>query len=230
MVHGSSAYFEERARFERRVSLMTACVALAALSVQIVLFLPYLRARIAHDLPFLDPKRWGFEGRDQYVKRIVLESSGNAGSQRTPVVTYIPREAMRGGARRERRLDRRATPEPRRIGLGPGESAQDLLTRARQLYREAPVVQSEDLVIERLVRPTYPEDARQRNIEGRVAVVALVDTTGQVVRVDLMNSSGEALLDHAATDAVWSCRFRPYQHQGRVQEVYAMFRFSFRIY
>jgi TonB family protein len=45
-----------------------------------------------------------------------------------------------------------------------------------------------------------------------------------------MNSSGEAQLDRAATSAVWNCRFRPYQHEGRIQEVYAMFRFSFRIY
>jgi len=29
---------------------------------------------------------------------------------------------------------------------------------------------------------------------------------------------------------MWQCRFRPYRVRGEVHEVYAVFRFSFRIY
>jgi TonB family protein len=226
MVHGSSGYFVERARFERRVSLFMVGVAVSALALQIVVLIPGVRARLTKSA-LIDPMRWGFEGPEQYVKRIVLQTSGRGGSLNTPVVTYIPRQALAGGARRMLNSDRTATPEPRRIGIGPGDSPEDLLTRARQIYRRAPVVQSEDLIIERLVRPTYPEDANQRHIGGRVAVMALVDTTGHVVRVDVMNSSGEGQLDRAATEAVWSCRFLPYLHGGHVQEVYALFTFNF---
>ena len=52
----------------------------------------------------------------------------------------------------------------------------------------------------------------------------------QVVAVDLMGSTGERALEKAATEAVWQCRFRPYKVGGAVHEVYAVFRFAFRIY
>jgi TonB family protein len=231
MVHGTSTYFVERARFERRVSLMMATVAVAFLGAQLLLMLPPVRASLARHVPVLDPRRWGFEGPNQYVRRIVLQSSGSGGSVRTPIVTYVPHQALKGGHSAKRTsTSPSAVPEIRRPRVGPGDSPADLLTRARSLYREAPVVQSEDLVIEHLVRPVYPEGARDHNIEGRVAVVALVDTFGTVVNVDLLKGSGESQLDRAAAAAVWKCRFRPYSERGRLQEVYAVFRFAFRIY
>ena len=101
---------------------------------------------------------------------------------------------------------------------------------ARAIYRTAPVVQSEELVIERLVRPAYPEDARDANLEGKVAVVALVDTAGHVASVDVMASTGQRTFEKAATEAVWQCLFRPYKVGGKVREVYAVFRFAFRMY
>ena len=39
-----------------------------------------------------------------------------------------------------------------------------------------------------------------------------------------------AELDHASRDAVMQCRFRPYRRDGENREVYAVFRFAFRIY
>jgi TonB family protein len=85
-------------------------------------------------------------------------------------------------------------------------------------------------VIEKLVEPVYPEQAVRNNIEGRVQIQALVDTTGRVVEVQLFASTGEELLERAAEAAVWQCRFRPYLHQGATRPVYALFRFNFRIY
>jgi hypothetical protein len=41
---------------------------------------------------------------------------------------------------------------------------------------------------------------------------------------------GAAELERASSEAVWQCRFRPYRPQGRAREVYALFRFNFRIY
>ncbi len=40
-------------------------------------------------------------------------------------------------------------------------------------------------MIEKLVHPAYPEHAYDHNIEGRVLVMALVDTTGKVVDVQV---------------------------------------------
>jgi protein TonB len=113
---------------------------------------------------------------------------------------------------------------------GLGESGHDLLSRALAEEGRVPIFQSDELIIEQLVRPQYPEDARSRGIEGRVAVLARVDTLGQVVEAEIMNASGELQLDAASRAAVLQCRFRPYRVDGAPREVYAVFRFAFRIY
>ena len=226
MQHGSHQYFAEISRFERRLAVMMVTVAVALLGVLALATQPALRRRLP-----LNAQRFGFEGRDRYVQRILLESLGPLRLDAGHELSLVRQQAIRGGIRsRPRSRDLAAQPETRARRLGPGESTEDLLTRAREIYRSAPVVQSEDLVIERLVKPEYPEDARNRNIEGKVAVVALVDTSGSVAQVDVIGSTGERQLEKAATEAVWQCRFRPYRVHGEVQEVYAMFRFAFRIY
>jgi hypothetical protein len=45
-----------------------------------------------------------------------------------------------------------------------------------------------------------------------------------------MNGRGEKQLDLSAMEAVRQCLFRPYRVQGEAREVYALFRFAFRIY
>jgi hypothetical protein len=37
-------------------------------------------------------------------------------------------------------------------------------------------------------------------------------------------------MDQASWDAVMHCKFRPYRVEGEAREVYAVFRFAFRIY
>ena len=123
--------------------------------------------------------------------------------------------------------------EPGRTGprvRGPGEAPQTLVARALAGQGRVPIFQSDELIIEQLVRPEYPEDARQRGIEGKVKVLALVDTAGKVVEAEVMTASGEPQLDRAAEVAVRRCRFRPYQVGGERREVYAVFVFAFRIY
>jgi TonB family protein len=226
MLYGSQQHFAEIERFERRLSLMMAGVAVALLGMLALATQPAVRRRLP-----LNAQRFGFEGRDRYVQRILLETLGPLRLDAGRELSVVRQQAVRGGiSARPRSHDVMAQPETRARRSGPGESTEDLLTRAREIYRSAPVVQSEDLVIERLVKPQYPEDARSRNIEGKVAVVALVDTSGSVAQVDVIGSTGERQFERAATEAVWQCRFRPYRVNGEVQQVYAMFRFAFRIY
>ena len=235
MPHGSEDYFRERARFERRLSLVLSAVSLAVLALQVALLVPAVRHTVAKRVfrgP-LGPRRFGFEGPDQYVQRIILEAYGPPGpNPGRPTILYQSRQAVKGGRRAATSSDDpHARPETRRTGSGPGESSEDLVAQARVLYGGgALVMRSEDLVIEQLVKPEYPEDARDRNIEGLVALVALVDTMGMVTQVDLMSSPGERQLEEAAKAAVRQCRFRPYRVEGRLTEVRAVFRFSFRIY
>ena len=64
-------------------------------------------------------------------------------------------------------------------------------------------------------------------------VQALVDTAGRVVDVQLLASSGVEPFERSAQEAVWQYRFRPYHGAslpGNPSEVYAIFRFAFRVY
>lgn len=231
MAHGITGFFLERARFQRRLATTLIAVALAFLAVQSAFTVRWLRRQVARALPESVLQRWGFEGPEQYVRRILLSSSGNGGTNHPQALRYVQASAQRGG-RTPRRSSKSpdAVHEVRRLAVGSGNAPAELMTRARAIYGRAEVVQSEDLIIDRLVKPTYPDDAREHDIEGHVAVVARVDTLGQVVNVDMLQSSGARQLDQAAVDAVYQCRFRPYRLGGRVREVHAVFRFAFRIY
>jgi len=236
MVHGSQEYFREHARFTRRVSLISLGVSLLMLGCQGVLLLPPIRAAVeARLLPGgrRFPRHFGFEGPEQYVRRILLESSGPQGPQPGhPTIVFRSAHTVKGGRSQDRPSDDpHARPETRRPGSGPGESTADLVALARVTYGgSGPVVRSEDFIVERMVKPDYPEGPLERNSEGMVALGAVVDTTGTVTRVDLVSSPGDRELETAAIEAAKQYRFRPYRVDGRVTEAYAIIRFSFRIY
>ncbi|MEO1133946.1 MAG: energy transducer TonB [Cyanobacteria bacterium J06639_1] len=80
-------------------------------------------------------------------------------------------------------------PEPQAAISGPTELARPIPGRQRQ--------------------PEYPSLARRRNQEGRVTLRARVDETGQVIQVEVSNSSGYPSLDEAAADAVEQWQFSP---------------------
>ena len=225
MVHGVSGYFAERARFERRVSLLTMGVSLGCL---VLLGLGHTSAgRKA----LTNTTRFGYEGPDQYVRRITLRQYEGTSSTLSDVGEVAPRMERRGGADPAVRHGGRGKPTPRSRMSGPGSSERDLVVRSVARSANVPVVRSEELVIDHLVKPEYPEALLERNIEGKVMVQALVDTVGRVIDVQIMASTGERLFERAAEDAVWQCRFRPFRPGGMSpSEVYAVFRFVFSIY
>ena len=235
MDHGSQRYFLERARFERRLSLLCASVSLVALSFETALFLPVVRhavfVRMLGDR--LHPMRFGFEGPEQYVRRITLETSGPPGPRPgRPTILYRSAHTVKGGRSQAAPSDDpHARPDTRRTGVGAGNSSQDLVALARVIYGgSGPVMRSEDFIVELMVKPEYPEGPLARNSEGLVALGAVVDTTGAVTRVDLMSSPGDRELETAAITAARQYRFRPYRVAGRVTEAYAIIRFEFKIY
>jgi protein TonB len=62
--------------------------------------------------------------------------------------------------------------------------------------------------------PRYPSTARRRGLEGRVVLRVHVDADGTANRVEVMESSGHALLDRAARRAVLRWRFVPARLAG----------------
>jgi len=229
MFHGIDAYFLERARFERRVSAFIVGVGVTVLAGHFGLYWlthsPHSPAFV-RDIPIL---RWGFEGPEQIVRRIELKTEGTVTTNPGLHAQYVPASRRGGSRERTREPHPNAKPEFIKPRDEEGDAAVDRLARARAELMNVPIVRSEDLVIERLVRPDYPMDARERGIEGKVAVMALVDTLGEVTSVEVMGESEGHVLERAAEEAVWKCRFRPYVVDGRPQRVYAMFRFSFRL-
>jgi TonB family protein len=75
------------------------------------------------------------------------------------------------------------------------------------------------------VDPKYPKDARKKNIEGSVVLLATVETNGSVT--DLSIISGDLRLAEAAVDAVRQWRFDPYTQGGNLVQVQQELMFQF---
>jgi TonB family protein len=71
-----------------------------------------------------------------------------------------------------------------------------------------PVVENAKFRGER-VPPIYPKRALQFKQEGVVVLQALIDIDGSIKNVKLVNSSGYAILDKSAINAVWKWKFEP---------------------
>ena len=224
LFHGIESYFGEFAANRRRVAsaLLVVSLALGALF--------WLGGRGVVTTVLDDPKRFGFEGPTQWVERIRLEELAQREAPGLHSLTYLTLEARKGGRKpaSERAHPNAAAQLERPIG--PGEDEDDLLAKARMLALEAPVVRSEDLIIERLVRPEYPDEARNRNIEGVVEVLALVDTTGLVLQIQIVGGTREPSLESAAAKAILECRYRPYRVDDHARRVWAAYRIAFSLY
>ena len=220
--HGIDTYFGEFFANRRRVATVLLVVSgvLAAIIA--------ITGRRASEV--IEAKRFGFEGPKQWVDRIRLEQMSTYAAPGLFQVTYLTAESKKGG-----RKPQHISTNPQAIPVidkevGNGEDQQDLLAKARMLALEGPVIRSEDLVIERLVRPDYPEEARDKNVEGVVELVALVDTTGSVEQIQIVGGTGEPMLEHAAAKAILQCRYRPYRIRDEARPVWAAFRIAFSLY
>lgn len=225
MRHGVDGYFAEIARFERRLAGIGLAVSFTLLAAQFAARNPGVVEAIN------DPKHFGFEGAEQYVRRIRLEQVGPVEQPGANLENFAAIELRKGGGETEKgNTEPGLLPAAPKHGVGEGTDDLDLVSRIRALALEGPVIRSEELVVEKLVRPEYPEDARERDIEGVVELVALVDTTGSVAEVHIVGGTGEPSLEKAATDAVLLCRYRPYVVKDVAQRVWAYFRVSFSLY
>jgi TonB family protein len=225
--HGTDAYFDGRRRNARRLSSLSVIVGLALLAPLLLLRTTPLGTRLRE----LRVMRFGFAGPPRYVELMQIDARPTDFTQPRDVGRVVTRSS--GGA-----SDRPSAAAPRRGKVARGsaplgvfdEPGNDLVARAIASRGQVPVMQSSELVIDVLVRPVYPEEARRQGIEGHVAVLARVDTLGRVAEAQVMNPSGDSDLDESSLVAVRQCRFRPYREQGKPAEVYAVFRFAFRIY
>jgi TonB family protein len=224
LTHGIDTFFSEYFANRRRVA--TVLLVVSGLLSGVLLFL----GRHIDEADLGDPKRFGFEGPKQWVDRIRLEELAEQQTSGLYEITYLTAESRRGGKRRDPNSTRLQPTPMAEKRSGEGDAERDLLARARMLARETPVVRSEDLIIERLVRPEYPNEAREKNIEGVVEAVALVDTTGSVLQIQIVGGTREPMLEHAAAKAILECRYRPYRVDDQARRVWAAYRIAFSLY
>ncbi len=77
--------------------------------------------------------------------------------------------------------------------------------------------------------PVYPSAARRRGQQGVVMVTVEVDADGATLRVSLQHSSGYAVLDTAALNAVRHWRFTPAHRAGRAVRAAVQVPIRFRL-
>jgi periplasmic protein TonB len=75
---------------------------------------------------------------------------------------------------------------------------------------------------------TYPEIAKRAGVEGRVYVLAFVDETGEVTKVEVLKGLG-AGLDEAAVKAVRATKFKPGKQRGKPVKVQVSIPIVFRL-
>jgi len=228
MHYGTEAHFVERTRAARRVASIAFGLAAVLLLPILATYLPPLRepmARLRRDV------RFGIRGeQERYVRRIQLEADQGRDNPVRELGKVQTRSERRGGTTEPRRATHvQADPEYRPPIEGEGESFENRLARAMARRSDVPIVLADQLVIDRLVRPVYPAEALEKNIIGRVAVLALVDTSGAVVSADVLTPSGSDQIDVAAASAVLQCRFKPYRVDGQAREVHVVMPFNFSI-
>jgi len=224
MTHGIEGYFVERARAARRVSLLTAALSAITLALVVLASLAPSRAK-----PLWSPEYFGYEGPEQYRRRIEAEQQRGGVGPLTNLGELLIQSAQRGGRHGRLSTHPHAAPVQHSRLSGPGNADADVLPRATTRHANLPEVKSEDLVIVDKVSAVYPPMLFERDIEGWVLLEVVVDTLGRVGDIEIRRSSGEPLFEESATQAALRCRFRPYVRNGHPVDVVTRLRFTFSI-
>jgi TonB family protein len=77
--------------------------------------------------------------------------------------------------------------------------------------------------------PSYPSEARRRNIEGTVLVELLIQADGSCAVRKVVESSGFAPLDDAVQSTVNHWKYRPADADGRSESLTKRIRFVFKL-
>ena len=229
MIHGVQFYFRELRNSGRRIAATTLALHAAALALILATQLPGVRDHLR--VPDRPVVRFGYEGTDRFVERVILASQSGYRAPLLDVGKVDVRPARKGGAGLQP-SDRQQPSRPRRNSATPGLGDDEitLVAEARARMASVPLIQSSELVIESMIEPEYPDRLHAEGIEGRVAIMALIDTLGQVADITVVAGSGYDEFEASAMTAVRQARFRPYRTEGVPQEVYALIRYRFRIY
>ena len=77
--------------------------------------------------------------------------------------------------------------------------------------------------------PPYPDRAKQRGIEGRVVVSVLVNRSGQVEKIRILQSEPPGVFDEAVRNSVPNWSFEPATYQGEPVQTWGTLTIPFRL-
>lgn len=109
----------------------------------------------------------------------------------------------------------------------PGFSSSDLNNLQDELLGDTRDVVMTDDSVDSPPRPTYqaplqyPKAARARGVEGYVVLSLLISATGEIEKVQVLESQPSGVFEDAAKQGVRDWRFQPAQYQGRNVKVWA---------
>jgi protein TonB len=108
-------------------------------------------------------------------------------------------------------------------GTHPAEVGSPVTTHAKPL----PISHLDAGMLIKQVQPVYPAIAKQTHTEGKVLLVAVIDTQGRIENLRAL--SGHPFLIPAAIDAVQQWRYRPYILNGQPVEVETQITVNFTL-
>lgn len=132
--------------------------------------------------------------------------------QSTQSPTFSPPQPSPTNLTSENTQAGRSTLVPPSANSQETQAASSLTTQRRVLVARPPGGQpasSSKVEIVRFIKPIYPSVAKDAGWEGTVIVRVLVQTNGLPGELTVQKSSGHAILDKAATEAVQQWRFKP---------------------
>lgn len=77
--------------------------------------------------------------------------------------------------------------------------------------------------------PLYPEEAKEKKLEGIVYIKALIDKSGTVVDAKVSKTCGTELLDKAALAAAYKCKYKPAVQKGKPVAVWVTYKVEFKL-
>lgn len=201
--------------------------------LHILLVLVLVPPSMRHESREETAQRFGYRGPPQYERLIRVRLLPSGEPVRGAPATLIGAVAPEA----ERKFEGKVAPvvavpkkeKPGATGTSPVAAiGDDPIARLRSTYGDLPTVQSEDVIVRAVARPSYPPEAIEKGIEGIVVVVAFVNTLGEVEDVALERSVA-APLDEEAVRAAYRTLFEPYLPGGRLQPVFVRIRYNFEL-
>ncbi|MGE0762735.1 MAG: energy transducer TonB [Bdellovibrionales bacterium] len=183
-------------------------------------------AVMAADPSLIDPEFAPLKNKPILAVALPPETQAEIPTQAQPT-----QDPMRALAPQSMSADQAATPSGFGLGFGHGNGGGigggGLGAAAGQLVQEARV----DQAVRVLTRGplSYPEDARRRGISGSVIVKVLIQPSGEMTAISVVESTPPGAFDQAALSAVRNWRFAPALRGGQAVAEWSMQKIRFEL-